>query len=156
MLLKIKNLLLSNSTIKLSALFIGFTLWSILNESQQARTTLAVPVCFYNIPDHCSITAPESVTITLAGKHTSLRTLNTKTLAAHIDAKTLLPGTNVIDMTSEQLMLPPQINLVKYKPLRLRIEARKLTTLPDAERTPLEASRSQTENSTKLTGEHLS
>ena len=129
MYLKVKKLLLSNSTIKLSALMIGFTLWSIMNESQFARRTLTVPVCLYNIPDTFMIKAPETATITIAGKHTNLRTLDLQDLALHINAGRLHAGTNVIDMTDDQLLLPPQINLVKYKPLRLIINA---TQLPHA------------------------
>lgn len=117
--LKARNLLLSNSTLKISACIIGFLLWSVLNESQRARVTVSVPVCFYNMPTTGNIKAPEQVNITLSGTHSQLRNLDTQALAIHIDGTKLQQGVNVIDMTPEHLLLPPEINLVKYKPMHL-------------------------------------
>jgi hypothetical protein len=116
---KVQNLLLNNSTLKISACIIGFLLWSILNESQRARITVTVPVCFYNLPSSGAIKAPEQIQVTLSGTHSQLRNLDPQALAVHINAAQLHEGVNVIDMSSEHLLLPPEINLVKYKPIHL-------------------------------------
>lgn len=116
---KVQNLLLNNSTLKISACIIGFLLWSILNESQRARVTVTVPVCFYNVPANGTLKAPEQIEVTLSGTHSQLRNLDVQALAIHINAAQLQEGNNVIDMGAEHLLLPPEINLVKYKPIHL-------------------------------------
>lgn len=121
MLLRLQNLLLSNATLKISALFMGISLWSIMHESYQARITIPVPVCFYNLVSGAQIKAPEQVHITLTGTHAHLRKLDQKALALHIDAGTLKHGMNSIDINTRQLLLPPEINLVHYKPLHLLV-----------------------------------
>jgi len=102
-----------------SSVIIGATLWAILTESHQTQLQVNVPVCFYNVPEQCSIKAPERVMVTLMGKITDLRHLIVDELAIHINAEQLAPGLNSIDMTSQHLLLPPTINLVKYKPIHL-------------------------------------
>lgn len=80
---------------------------------------MSVPVCFYNMPENCSVKAPDAINVTLTGKRAYLRSLDTQTLAIHIDAQTLTKGMNAIDLTCQHLLLPPEINLVKYKPMHL-------------------------------------
>lgn len=118
----LRTLLLNNGTLKVSSCIIGFILWSILNESYRAHLTLAVPVCFYNVPEKSAITSPEQTQITLSGSHTEMRNLDPENIAVHIDAQKLVAGTNVIDMTSRNLLLPPDLSLVKYKPIQLTFQ----------------------------------
>jgi len=125
----LRTLLLNNGTLKVSSCIIGFIMWSILNESYRAHLTLAVPVCFYNVPETCSITSPEQTQVTLSGSHTQVRNIDEQNLAVHIDAQKLVEGRNVIDMTAQNLLLPADLSLVKYKPIQLTYET---TQTPDA------------------------
>lgn len=123
MLLKLQNLLRYNASLKVSSVIIGIALWALLSESHQAYIQVRIPVCFYNVPEQYGIKGPEMVTVTLKGRISDLRHLNTEELAAHINAEHLAQGLNSIDMTSQHLLLPPTINLVKYKPIHILLAA---------------------------------
>src|SRR5437868_418332 len=117
----LRNLLLNNGTLKISSLVIGFILWSILNESYRAHLTLAIPVCFYNVPETASISSPEQLRVTLSGTQSTIRNVDQQALAAHIDAQKLTEGNNVVDITAQNLLLPPEVSLVKYKPIQMTL-----------------------------------
>lgn len=119
--LNLRNLLLNNGTLKISSLVIGSIVWSILNESYRAHLTLAVPVFFYNVPETAAITSPEQLRITLSGTHSAIRALDEQAVAAHIDAQKLTAGKNVVDITAKNLLLPPEVSLVKYKPIQMTL-----------------------------------
>lgn len=119
--LNLRKHLLNNGTLKISSCVIGLMTWSILNETYRSHLTLTVPVCFYNVSQQYTISAPEQAYITISGTPAQVRNLDQKSIAVHIDAQKLVPGTNVIDMTSKNLLLPPQLSLVKYKPIQLTL-----------------------------------
>lgn len=119
MLLKLQELLLSNGATRVMACLIGFICWSILNESHKHSTKLMVPVSFYHVPEGYTIEAPEQIQITVMATLNQLRNLDTENLALHIDGSRLCEGMNAIDITAQQLLLPPEINLVKYKPVHI-------------------------------------
>ena len=112
----------TNHSLKIIACIIGFTLWSLMSDLHYITKTFVVPVHFYNSENSIIQEAPENVTVRLQGKKSDFRYLNFTTLAAHIDAKTLLQQTNLIHLTAEQLFLPQTIKLVSYKPLCLTIK----------------------------------
>lgn len=97
----------------------GLSLWSIMHESYRTRMTVTVPVYFYNVSQDARVQAPEHIHVTLSGTHAHLRKLDTQALALHIDGSKLKHGMNSIDVTTRQLLLPPEINLVHYTPLHL-------------------------------------
>jgi hypothetical protein len=119
--LNLRKLLLNNGTLKISSCIIGFILWSILNESYRAHLTLAVPVCFYNVPEKCTINCPEEAQVTLSGTPAQVRNLDQQTVALHIDAQKLEEGTNTVALTTKNLLLPQELSLVKYKPIQLTL-----------------------------------
>lgn len=92
-----------------------------MHESYQARITIPVPVCFYNLSPTAHVEAPEHIHVTLTGTHAHLRKLDHKALALHVDATKLTNGMNSVDISTRQLLLPPEINLVHYKPLHLLV-----------------------------------
>lgn len=83
--------------------------------------TVTVPLCFYGEQKKGTITAPETVKITLSGKRIDLAHLDLATLAAHIDTSTITLGLNNFVLTREHLFVPPSCNLVHYKPSNILI-----------------------------------
>jgi hypothetical protein len=117
--LNLRALLLNNSFLKISSCIIGFILWSILNESYRTHLSLGVPVCFYNVPEAGSLTAPEATQVTLSGKPSEIRKLSPENVAVQLDAQKLSEGKQSVPFTAQNLLLPPDVQLVKYKPIQV-------------------------------------
>jgi len=84
--------------------------------------TLSVPLCFYNLPADSSIEAPESISLTIAGKRSEIRALEQEHLAVHIDASELQPGKQLVAITDKKLLLPSSIKLVQHTPSNLTVK----------------------------------
>lgn len=108
--------------LKMIALIIGYSFWYITGSSHITATTLSVPLCFYNTPEHTHLQAPESVSVTISGKRSDIRALDQDQLAVHIDAAQLHPGKNVVQLTHRELMLPRHMKLLQYAPSNLVVE----------------------------------
>jgi hypothetical protein len=122
--LSLHNVQLTNFTINILAIIMGILWWSFLSELHRAQRTVTIPLCFYKGGNY-TITAPEQVTITLSGKKSQLRTLDSTTLAAHIDATSLPEQSSVLMLTEKHLLLPQTINLLSYSPSNLVVTLRK-------------------------------
>ena len=110
--------------LKVIALVIGYSFWYIFGGSHASVVTFSVPVCFYNMPANTHIVdAPESISITLAGKRADIRALNQEHLAVHLDASRLRNGKQPIPITEQELMLPTTgIKLVQHSPSNPTVE----------------------------------
>lgn len=98
------------------SLLIGFALWHSLGTINSAVISVTVPLSLYDRTDALNFAAPETVTITLAGKRTYLRSLDTHALAVHINASLLHEGNNPIKINRDTLFLPDEIKLLHYSP----------------------------------------
>ncbi len=85
---------------------------------------MSVPLCFIT-SENSLITAPEKITVTLKGRRTDLYTLDTTTLAAHINTKHLPSGTHGIIIKENHLFLPHTITLARYAPSNIMITVTK-------------------------------
>lgn len=111
----------ANAPLKIISLILAFGFWSLLNQMHPTLLTVTVPLCFYGEQKTVSITAPETIKVTLSAKRADLANLDLTTLAAHVDAPTLKPGPNNLILTSEHLFVPPSCNLVHYKPSNILV-----------------------------------
>jgi hypothetical protein len=117
----LKELVLTNWPIKILSVILGYTFWIALGSHVYTEQWVTIPISFYNISQGVSITAPDTVLVALYGTRINLNTLDTENLAAHIDAQKLQPGTQLLSLHSEQLLLPQSIRMVHYKPSNLLI-----------------------------------
>ena len=85
---------------------------------------MSVPLCFA-ASDEYNITAPEKITVTLKGRRADLYTLDTTTLAAHINAEKLSCGKHGIILKENHLFLPYSIALAQYTPSNIVITVTK-------------------------------
>lgn len=108
--------------LKLISLLLGYTFWYIFSHSHIATAWITIPLCFYNVPTHNSIRAPETVSVKIAGKRADLRSLDTHELAIHVNADKLREGKNVLTITPETIFLPESIKLVHYSPSNPTVE----------------------------------
>ncbi|MDR3550695.1 MAG: hypothetical protein P4L31_04735 [Candidatus Babeliales bacterium] len=118
--ISLKNHLMSNIVLKTISLLLGYAVWSILTTSHIATRWVDIPLAFYGDTTN-NIEAPEMITVALQAKRTDLRAIDTKTLAAHINATQLHVGPNLISLDNKTLFLPDSIKLVHYSPINLVI-----------------------------------
>lgn len=124
----LKKIPINNAPLKVISLILGYTLWHIFANSHTKSIDIQVPLCFYSVPENHTIKAPDTVTVCLTGKRTQLYALNKKSLAVHINAQNLTPGTVPIAITSESLFLPNTIKLVHYIPSNVQVTVKSVKT----------------------------
>lgn len=123
--ISLQKTLLNRNFLRISALLIGSTLWSIMSGMHYSTITLTVPVCFYNEASATQCDAPEFLTITLQGKKSDLRTIDYASLAAHIDAQTVSNKKQGLSITNKNLFLPSHVKLLHYSPMNFAVETSK-------------------------------
>ena len=123
----LKKILYSNAPLKAVALILGYSFWHILGHGHTINIWLEMPLSFYEIPQHLTFHAPDTVTINLSGKRSDLYNLDKNKLAVHINAHKLLPGYNNLSITTETLFLPDTIKLIDYKLTNILIEVQEKT-----------------------------
>jgi len=123
----LKKILCSNAPLKAVALTLGYSFWHILGHGNAINIWLEMPLSFYEVPEHVTLHAPDTVAINLTGKRSDFYNLDKNKLAVHINAHKLLPGYNNISITAETLLLPDTIKLIDYKPSNILIEVKKKT-----------------------------
>jgi len=102
--------------LKLLSITFGYIVWSIMSQSHITTLQQTIPIYFYNIPKQTHIIAPEQVTIQVRGKKKILHSLVKESLAAHVDAKKLKQGDNLISLSKSMLFLPDQIDILRITP----------------------------------------
>ena len=112
-------------TINSISCILGILWWSIASQMHRSYRTITIPLCFYNTEQY-TISAPETICITLAGKRSALRALNKQDIAAHIDTKALPSKKVVINLKEEHLLLPQSIKLISYIPSNLIVTLQKI------------------------------
>ncbi len=118
--MSLKHLFLSNAPLKIICLALGYTFWHIATTHQIITLTYTIPVCF-EITDSYTIAAPETINVTLQGKRIDLYALDSSSIAAHINARSLHEGRHGILLNESNLFLPQTISLVRYKPSNIMI-----------------------------------
>lgn len=116
---KLKKLVTSNVPLKVVSCILGYTFWFILGHTQTIQTNLTVPLCFYGIPEHRKIDAPETITIELGGQRTILQSIDADQIAVHIDAQHFVEGSQPVEISQNSLFLPDSIKLIHYSPAQI-------------------------------------
>ena len=123
MLIKAKQHLLNNLSLKILSLIIAYMLWAILSADHRTELTLRVPLSFYNAHGYV-IDAPETVSIKLSAPRKELYFLSRK-LAAHIDIASLELGKQNIIFDNSLLFLPDTVTLLRCSPTPCTIDIKK-------------------------------
>lgn len=113
--MQVRNAFKSTLFLKAISLIIGLLFWTLMSDSFTTSRWVTIPVCFYNRASE-TIEAPETIKVELRGRRSHLRHLQVQTLALHIDAQTLKPGTTTVQLTPDQLSLPATITLGEIIP----------------------------------------
>lgn len=115
-----KNTLLSNLTIKIFSVLMGFYLWTFFGGIFYQSKSITVPVCLYNIPHHKEIkVSPEYISVQIQGKRTDLK--HCYDIAFHLNAATLADGEHRLAPHEEDLFLPKTVSMLNYKPQTITV-----------------------------------
>lgn len=106
---------------KISACVIGIVLWVIISALHTTTVTVSVPLCFFDETTASLIppkNVPSSISVTLAGSKQALRSVDMRTLAAHVNAQHMRRGER-LHITEKNLFLPETITVINYSPNNL-------------------------------------
>ena len=116
----LKNLLLSNTVLKIICLLLSYSFWYIASIQQTISLTFSIPLCFTTAHQH-DIIAPEKIDVTLRAQRVHFYSLDPTTLIAHLDIAHLEKGKHILTVQEKNLFLPNSISIAHYKPSRITI-----------------------------------
>ena len=102
-------------TIKLLSIIVGTLFWFIFSYDKVTTVCYTIPVIIYNDSAY-SFDGPDTISIQLSGKRADFIHCQQKNLALYIDAHTLTPGKNMIEVTNQRLFLPSCLCVVDSSP----------------------------------------
>lgn len=117
--------LLRNPGTKLLSLAIAVAVWFSLSGERRERTSersYHMPLSIVNIPPRSLVASPlpSSVDVRLRGPFTALRQLEPDKLEAVLDLKEAQPGEVVYRFTTEDVNVPPDVEVVSISPPEVR------------------------------------
>jgi YbbR domain-containing protein len=107
-----KKIFTNNLSLKIVAFIAAYSLWACFAPRQIIDQTIKVPISFYNVPAGLTVHAAETVTLTVRAKRSTLAHLCASPVIINIDATAYKPGTIVLPVQTEQLLLPPGVTMV--------------------------------------------
>ncbi len=104
-----------NVTIKCLSVMVGVFFWFVFSYDKINSAWYKLPVIVYNGQD-TEYEGPEYIWAQLSGRRTDFTHLDMKNLALYIDAHTLNPGKNRINVSCDAMFLPSTINVLDSNP----------------------------------------
>jgi diadenylate cyclase len=115
--------LYSNLRLKLSALGIASLIWGLVFMTGSSVRTFTVPIEFENVPTGLEISEPANdvLAVQLRAATRLFTTLDESHLVVRADLRGMTEGVHDIEVTPDNLNLPPGISLEKAVPRALRV-----------------------------------
>lgn len=123
MIARIRHLLFDHAILKLASLIIAVLMWYGVAHDPVSEVSLRIPVEFARPPknlDYTSDVAPQAQ-IRLRGPARVLRELPQESVRAVIDLQGALPGERTYDLTTDQIQVPHEVEVMQVTPSRLRM-----------------------------------
>jgi len=120
---RIRHLLFDHAILKLASLIIAVLMWYGVAHDPVSEVSLRVPIEFARPPknlDYTSDVAPQAQ-IRLRGPARVLRELPQDSVRAVIDLQGALPGERTYDLTTDQIQVPHEVEVMQVTPSRLRM-----------------------------------
>lgn len=119
--MNVKHLIISKSLLlKACSLILGYMIWYTLSSHTICTHTFTVPIYYYNQDNQeLHINAPENINLTFKAARSFMRLIDYSSLAVHIDAQKLHKGENYVSISHKDLLLPQEIAVTHYTPLRI-------------------------------------
>jgi YbbR domain-containing protein len=120
---RLRHLIFGNAALKLASLIIAILMWYGVARDPVSEVSLRVPIEFSRPPkglDYNSDVAPMAQ-IRLRGPARVLRDLAQESVHATIDLQKAAPGERTYDLTTDQIQVPHDVEVVQVTPTRLRM-----------------------------------
>jgi YbbR domain-containing protein len=120
---RLRHLILDHALLKFTSVIIAILMWYGVARDPVSEVSLRVPVEFSRPPkdlDYTSDVIPQAQ-IRLRGPARVLRELPQESVHAVIDLQGAGPGERTYDLTTEQIQVPHDIEVMQVTPNRLRI-----------------------------------
>jgi YbbR domain-containing protein len=120
---RLRHLIFGNAALKLASLIIAILMWYGVARDPVSEVSLRVPIEFSRPPkglDYTSDVAPMAQ-IRLRGPARVLRDLAQESVHATIDLQKAAPGERTYDLTTDQIQVPHDVEVVQVTPTRLRM-----------------------------------
>ncbi len=111
---------LNNIVLKSLALFFGYYGWIFFSLHHKIEIVYNLPLFFYNTQKKVSITAPDTIPVTLYGTRTELFKSATHG-SIHADASVLQEGEQSINLKEQNIFLPETLQLIDCNFKKIKI-----------------------------------
>lgn len=107
-----------NIGLKLVSLLLAIGLWMAVARSPVAEVEMRVPIEFHNLPDNLEIDSASftEAQIRVRGSERVIHQLQAADLHAEIDLASVRPGERTFDLTSRQVRVPQDLEVVQIIP----------------------------------------
>lgn len=130
--MNIKNFLLKNLGLRILAMVLALFVWAMITgrERSFSEKTLDVIVEYYGVAKTINIRSvnPDKVRVKIQGTSNILEKITADNIKIRIDLKRLSETSRISVFTEDNLVLPPQVNVVSIHPRMIEITAEELYT----------------------------
>ena len=112
-----------NIGLKLVSLLLAIGLWTVVARDPIAEVEMKVPIEFHNLPDNLEIDSASftEAQIRVRGPERVIHRLQAADLHAEIDLASVRPGERTFDLTSQQVRVPQDLEVVQIIPSQFHL-----------------------------------
>src|SRR5437764_2100681 len=114
----LKRTLVQNGGIKLISLLLAIGLWLVVARDQVAEMELHVPIVFRNVPQNLEIDSASytEAQVRVRGPGRIIHRLRAGDVRAEVNLATVHPGSHTFDLTSRNVRVPQELEVVQIVP----------------------------------------
>jgi hypothetical protein len=104
-------------------------IWGVYSGGQLSLITVTAPVYFRNIPANLDLkkASADKVEIQITGKRQLVAALRTDQVRAFLDLQSVEAGSHRLDLSAENISLPPGLDVVRITPANIKVEMEPFT-----------------------------
>ncbi|HVO83871.1 MAG TPA: diadenylate cyclase [Syntrophobacteria bacterium] len=104
-------------------------IWGVYSGGQLSLVTVTAPVYFRNIPANLELrkASAEKVEVQITGKRQLVAALKTDQVRAFLDLQSVEAGAHRLDLSGENISLPPGLDVVRITPANIKVEMEPFT-----------------------------
>jgi len=113
-----QRIFVHNIGLKLVSLLLAIGLWTVVARDPIAEVEMKVPIEFHNLPDNLEIDSASftEAQIRVRGPERVIHRLQAADLHAEVDLASVQPGERTFDLTSRQVRVPQDLEVVQIIP----------------------------------------
>src|SRR5882762_4094585 len=119
----LKRTFVQNAGLKVISLALAIALWRVVSRDQAAEMELRVPIVFRNFPANLEIDSANytEAQIRVRGPGRLIHRLRSTDVRAEIDLATVRPGSRTFDLTSRNVRVPQDLEVVQIIPSQFQL-----------------------------------